>query len=122
MNDRTSRISEEIKKEIASIIQNEIKDPRLPQMVSVVSVNTTNDLRYSNVYVSVFGSDDDKKNALQALKSASGYIRREVGKRIQLRYTPEMHFEIDSSIEYGAYITKLINSTVPKSRDEEDGQ
>jgi len=112
MGDRTSRISEEMRKEISSIIMNDLKDPRMPSMVSVVSVNVTKDLRHAKVYISVLGSEEDKKNAQEGLKSASGFIRREVGHRMQLRYTPEMHFEIDDSIEHGVYMTKLINETV----------
>ena len=110
--DRTNRISEEMKKEISSVIQNELKDPRLPQMISVISADVTKDLRYAKVRISVLGSEDDKKNALQGLKSAAGFIRREIGHRMQLRYTPEILFELDSSIERGAYISKLINDTM----------
>jgi ribosome-binding factor A len=110
--DRTNRISEEMKKEVSSIIQNDVKDPRLPNIVSVMSANVTKDLRYAKIYISVLGSDEDKKNALSALKSAAGFIRREVGHRMQLRYTPEMLFELDNSIERGVYISKLINETM----------
>lgn len=110
--DRTNRISEEMKKEISGIIQNELKDPRLPQMISVISADVTKDLRYAKVYISVLGSEEDKKNALHALKSAAGFIRREIGHRMQLRYTPEMLFELDNSIERGAYMSKLINDTM----------
>lgn len=112
MVDRINRISEEVRKELSDIIQNDIKDPRLPRMVSILNVNVTKDLRYAKVHISVLGSEEDKKNALSALKSAAGYIRREIGHRVQLRYTPEFHFELDSSIEKGVYITKLINDTV----------
>lgn len=115
--DRTNRISEEMKKEVSSIIQNELKDPRLPQMTSVMSANVTKDLRYAKIYVSVFGGAEEKKNALSALKSAAGFIRREVGHRMQLRYTPEMQFELDDSIERGAYMTKLINDTMKEKKD-----
>ncbi|NLL04327.1 MAG: 30S ribosome-binding factor RbfA [Clostridiaceae bacterium] len=110
--DRTVRISEEMKREISTIIQSELKDPRLSCMISVTSVNVTKDLRYAKVYVSIMGNDEEKKNALDGLKSAAGFIRREVGQRIQLRYTPEVQFELDNSIEHGAYISKLINDTV----------
>jgi ribosome-binding factor A len=110
--DRTARISEEVKREVSAIIQNELKDPRLPQLISVTNVNVTKDLRYAKVYVSVMGSDEEKKNAIEGLKSAAGFIRREVGHRIQLRYTPEFQFELDNSIEHGAYISKLIHNTV----------
>lgn len=117
MKDRINRISEEIRRELGDIILNDIKDPRLPQMVSILSVNATNDLRYAKVFVSVLGSEEDKKNALAALKSAAGFIRREIGHRIQIRYTPELLFEIDNSIEHGVYMTKLINETVKQDDD-----
>ncbi|AEV69027.1 30S ribosome-binding factor RbfA [Acetivibrio clariflavus] len=112
--DRTARISEEMKREISSIIQNELKDPRLSSLISVTNVNVTKDLRYAKVYVSIMGNEEEKKNSLEGLKSAAGFIRREVGHRIQLRYTPEVQFELDNSIEHGAYISKLIDETVKK--------
>ena len=110
--DRTVRISEEMKREISAIIQGELKDPRLSRLISVTNVNVTMDLRYAKVFVSIMGNDEEKKNALDGLKSAAGFIRREVGHRIQLRYTPEIQFELDNSIEHGAYISKLINDAV----------
>lgn len=110
--DRTGRISEEMKKEISRIIQNELKDPRLPQMTSVISADVTRDLRYAKVYISVLGSEQEEKDAIEGLKSASGFIRREIGRRLKLRYTPELLFELDRSIERGVYITKLINDTM----------
>ena len=110
--DRTVRISEEMKREISAIIQSELKDPRLSRLISVTNVNVTKDLRYAKVYVSIMGNNEEKKNALDGLKSAAGFIRREVGHRIQLRYTPEVQFELDNSIEHGAYISKLINDAV----------
>jgi ribosome-binding factor A len=114
MVDRLSRISEEIKREVSEIIMNGLKDPRLPKLISVVSLNVTRDLRYAKVFVSVLGSEEDKKNAIEGLKSAAGFIRREVGHRIQLRYTPELQFELDNSIEHGVYMTKLIDDTINK--------
>lgn len=108
MNNRIDRISEEIKKEMGSIIQNEIKDPRMPNMVSITSLNVTKDLKYAKVFISVFGNEEDKKNALNALKSAAGFIRREIGHRIQIRNTPELHFELDNSIEHGFHIESLL--------------
>lgn len=109
MVDRIYRISEEVKKELCKIVQNEIKDPRMPKLTSITTVKVTKDLRYAKVFVSVLGNELDKKNALEALKSAAGFIRREIGHRIQLRYTPEFKFEIDNSIEHGIYITSLID-------------
>ncbi|MFZ5989832.1 MAG: 30S ribosome-binding factor RbfA [Bacillota bacterium] len=109
--DRIMRISEEVRKELSSIIQNELKDPRLSKLISITRVNVTKDLRYAKVYVSVLGSDAEKASSIEGLKSAAGFIRREIGHRIQLRYTPEIHFELDNSIEQGAYITRLISET-----------
>lgn len=112
MADRIARISEEIKKEVSDIIQNSIKDPRIPGMVSVLAANATKDLRYVKVYISVFGDEKDKKNCEDALKSAAGYIRREIGHRLNLRVTPEPIFVIDDSIEYGAHISDIIQNTL----------
>lgn len=109
--DRIARISEEIRKEMSSIIQNELKDPRLSKLISITHINVTKDLRYAKVFVSILGNEEEKISALEGLKSAAGFIRREIGHRVQIRHTPEIHFELDNSIEKGAYITKLINET-----------
>lgn len=114
MIERTSRISEEMKREISSIIQKEIKDPRMPEFVSITELKVTKDLRYAKVYISVYGSEEEKKNAINVLKNAAGFIRHEIGQRIQLRYTPELQFELDNSIEHGIYVNKLINETLKK--------
>ena len=79
--DRLARISGEIKKEISNIIQNDLKDPRLSQLISVTDVNVTKDLRYAKVRISVMGSEEDKNNSIEGLKSAAGFIRREIGHR-----------------------------------------
>ncbi|NLO38394.1 MAG: 30S ribosome-binding factor RbfA [Ruminiclostridium sp.] len=110
--DRTDRIAGEMKKEIADLISNTIKDPRLPELVSITAVRVTKDLRYAKVFVSVYGDDQQKKDALQALKHAAGFVRREIGQRIQLRYTPEILFVLDDSIEYGMHISNLIDKTM----------
>jgi ribosome-binding factor A len=112
MADRINRISEEMKKEVSSIIQTELKDPRLPKLISITVMNVTKDLRHAKIFVSILGDDEEKKNAMTALKSAAGFIRREIGHRMQLKFTPEMHFELDDSIEKGVYISKLINDTI----------
>ncbi len=101
-----------MKKEIADLISNTIKDPRLPELVSITAVRVTKDLRYAKVFVSVYGDDQQKKDALQALKHAAGFVRREIGQRIQLRYTPEILFVLDDSIEYGMHISNLIDKTM----------
>jgi ribosome-binding factor A len=101
-----------MQKEIADLIRNTIKDPRLPGLVSVTAVRVTKDLRYAKVFVSVFGNDQEKKDALEALKHAAGFVRHEIGQRIQLRYTPEMLFVLDDSIEHGMHISHLIDKTL----------
>lgn len=114
--DRTDRISEEIKKELSDLIRNQIKDPRLPEFVSITLVRVTKDLRYAKVYVSVLGDEEKKKGAIEALTSAAGFIRHEIGQRINLRYTPELHFKLDDSIEHGMYVTKLIEETIGQTK------
>lgn len=106
---RTDRVSEEIKRELAAIIR-ELKDPRLPSMVSVVNVRVTKDLKFAKANISVMGDEKKKKDAFAALKSASGYIRKEVSRRLNLRNTPEFTFVEDDSIEYGAHIEQLLKN------------
>ena len=114
-NYRGGRINGEVKREISTIIRNEIKDPRLTAMVSVTDVKVTKDLRYAKVFVSIFGKDDEEKNnTFIALKNASGYIRREIGQRINLRYNPQIIFELDDSINYGMHIEELIQKVKDK--------
>jgi len=108
-NYRGGRINEEFKREISTLIRNSIKDPRLSAMISVTDVKVTKDLRYAKVYVSIFcESDEEKKSNLEALKSASGFIRKELGHKVNLRHTPEILFEIDDSINYGMHMDELI--------------
>ena len=106
---RIDKINGEVMRELANIIRS-LKDSRIPLMTSVVKVSVTNDLRYAKAYISVMGDDETKKKAMEGLKSAAGYIRREIGKRIDLRYTPEVIFELDDSIEHGARIEELLNN------------
>jgi ribosome-binding factor A len=110
--DRIDRISEEVKRELSDIIQNHIKDPRLPPFVSVTSVRVTKDLMHAKSFVSVLGTEEQKLGALKALQSAAGYIRHEIGQRVKLRFTPEFHFHLDDSIEHGMHISKLISDTM----------
>jgi ribosome-binding factor A len=104
-NYRGGRINEEVKREISVIIRDEIKDPRMTAMVSITAVKVTKDLRYAKVFVSIFGNNEEEKNeTFAALKSASGYIRKEIGQRINLRNTPQILFELDDSISYSMKI------------------
>lgn len=108
-SNRIGRINEEIQKALASLIR-ELKDPRVQDtMISITRVEATPDLRYAKIYVS-FLQEEKAKDALKGLRSAGGYLRRELGRALQLRYTPELVWEQDDSITYGAKMLKLINS------------
>ena len=108
-NNRLNRIDEELKKELSNIISYELENSKITGMISVTKVKTTPDLRYSKVYVSILNSKN-KKETLLGLKQASGYIRSKIATRINLRITPELVFELDESLEYGAKIDSIIES------------
>lgn len=118
---RVRRVAEQIKKDVGQIISAEIKDPRVAGLTSVTEVQLTRDLRYASVYVSIYGSSAEKEDTLQALIRASKFIRGEVGKRIRLRYTPEINFFLDNSMEYGAHIEEVIKS-LKKEEKESNGR
>lgn len=105
---RIDRIKEEVKREMSAILR-ELKDPRISSMTSIVAAEVTRDLKYAKIYISVMGSDEEKKNTLAALKSATGYIKREIGQRLDLRCVPQPTFVLDTSIDYGMHINELIN-------------
>ncbi len=115
---RTKRIGEEIKKIVSKLIREEIKDPRISSLVSITDVEVTSDLKYAYIYISVLSGD--KEGTLKGLKSASGFVRREVGKSIKLRYTPEMVFKLDESIEKGLYMSNLINNLQKKEEKKDE--
>lgn len=106
---RIDKINGEVMRELATVIR-ELKDSRIPLMTSVVAVHVTNDLRYAKAYISVMGDENTKKKAMEGLNSAAGFIRRQIGKRVDLRYTPEFIFELDNSIEHGSHIDKLLKN------------
>ena len=110
-SNRIGRINEEIQRELASLIRT-VKDPRVTGLISITAVDTTPDLRYAKVFVSVLDKSDSAQ-VLKGLKSASGWLRRELGRALQLRYTPELTFVADHSIEEGAHILKLLNDLEP---------
>ena len=120
-SNRIGRINEEIQKELSALLRN-LKDPRVQNtMISITHVEATPDLRYAKVYVS-FLQDDLAQEALKGLKSAGGYLRRELGRALNLRYTPELVWELDDSITYGAKMLKLINSLeVNQDADTDEG-
>ena len=117
-SNRINRINEEIQKELSDLIRN-LKDPRIQNtMISITRVETTPDLRYTKVYVS-FLQEDRAADALKGLKSAAGYLRRELGRSLNLRYTPQIMWALDDSITYGAKMLALINSLNTGSNEEE---
>ena len=106
-SNRINRINEEIQKELSSLLRS-LKDPRVQGgMVTITHVDTTSDLRYSRIFVSVLDKSQEK-DVVKGLKSAAGYLRRELGASLRLRYTPELQFIADDSIEYGAHILELL--------------
>lgn len=107
-SNRIERINEEIQRELASLIPN-VKDPRVSWLISVTAVDTTPDLRYAKIYISVLDKSDCAQ-VLKGLKSASGYLRRELGHALQLRYTPELTFVRDDSIDQGAHILDMLRN------------
>ena len=117
-SNRIGRINEEIQKELASLIRN-LKDPRVQNtMISITRVETTPDLRFTKVYAS-FLQEDRAADALKGLKSAAGYLRRELGRSLNLRHTPQIMWALDDSITYGAKMLALINSLNAGSGEEE---
>mgnify|MGYP003293539415 CR=1 FL=1 len=117
-SNRKGRINEELQRELSALIRT-LKDPRVQQsMVSVTKVEATGDLRYAKVYISVLDKDKSKET-IRGLRSAGGFLRREIGSRLQLRYTPELIFEEDDSIAYGAKMFELLRSLDVKG-DESD--
>ncbi|MBQ4040429.1 MAG: 30S ribosome-binding factor RbfA [Oscillospiraceae bacterium] len=118
-SNKIQRINEDIQRVLSDRLR-EIKDPRVRQgMASIVAVDTTGDLRWCKVYISVLGLESEKE-FMKGLKSASGWLRRELGNTLSLRYTPELVFQLDKSIEYGAHINTVINS-LDISPEEDDG-
>ncbi|MDO5435213.1 MAG: 30S ribosome-binding factor RbfA [Clostridia bacterium] len=104
---RIDRISEEVRREVDAIIRGELGDPRICGTFSVTRAEVTGDLRYAKIYVSVL-EDDLRDGLLEALRSAKGYIRRSLGKRMIIRYTPELIFVNDKNIAYGVHIAKVL--------------
>ena len=118
-SNRIGRINEDLQREISALIRS-LKDPRVQQsMVSVTKVEATGDLRYAKVYISVLDKDKSKET-LKGLKSAGGFLRREIGSRLQLRYTPELVFEEDDSIAYGAKMFELLRSLDVKKEENDN--
>ena len=106
---RPGRIGEEIRRVISAMMLTELKDPRISSLVSIMAVDVTEDYSYATVYVSVYGSDEEKEKTLKAFRSGAGFIQHEIGKQIKIRHVPKLIFKIDNTIEYGMHISKIIH-------------
>jgi ribosome-binding factor A len=113
---RSSRIGEQMKKELSDIIGRKLKDPRVG-FVTVTAVDVTGDLQQATVFITVLGDEEQKESTLKALMKATGFMRAEVGKRVRLRKTPELIFQFDESIEYGNRIEGLLADLQKKQND-----
>ncbi|MDO5300947.1 MAG: 30S ribosome-binding factor RbfA [Tissierellia bacterium] len=98
-NRRVHRISEEMRREVADLVQNKLKDPRIPEFTSISYVEVTRDLSFANIGISVLGNEEEKMDALEGINSAKGFIKKELGKRLKLRQMPELIFHTDDRIE-----------------------
>ena len=120
---KNTRINGEVLKELSLIIREEIKDPRIHMMTSVTAVEVAPDLKTCKAYISVLGDDKEKSDTIAGLRSAEGYIRRLLAKRLNLRNTPEIQFRLDESIEYGIHMSKVsreVNQEISESEGEDE--
>lgn len=121
---RASRMNEDIMRELCAIIRT-VKDPRVSNLISVVRVEVTNDLSYATCYISAFEGHEKTAESIKGLKSAAGYMRRELGRALDLRHVPELRFVADDSIEHSAHINRLLIDVRPEGgypEDDEDGE
>jgi len=119
-SNRLIRINQEVMFDLSNILRGDLKDPRISPLASIVKVDTTPDLKFCKVYVSVMGDEKEQKETLEGLKSSAGHIRSELAHRTNLRNTPQLTFVIDHSIEYGVEISALIDKVVRHDDEEEN--
>lgn len=120
---RANRIGEEIRRIISELLLNGLKDPRINSMTSISNVDVTRDLSYAKIYVSVFGNEEEKKDTIDGLNSAKGFIRKTIGSNLDIRYIPEPIFILDESIEEGIRMSKLIEEINKKqNKDNKDNK
>lgn len=117
---KNTRINGEVQKELSRLIATEIKDPRIHPMTSVVAVEVAPDLKNAKVYISVLGDEESRQSTYQGLKSAASFMRGQLAKTINLRNTPELHFIMDQSIEYGVNMSKLIDDVNKDIKDDKE--
>ena len=111
---KNTRVNAEVQRELSNILRGGIKDPRVSPMTSVVAVEVAPDLKTCKAYISVLGNEEAAQNTLAGLKSAEGYIRRQLARTVNLRNTPEIRFILDQSIEYGVHMSKIIDEVTAK--------
>jgi ribosome-binding factor A len=117
---RTDRLSEQVKQEVYAIVRS-LKDPRIPQMFTITYASVTPDLRHAKIGVSTLGEKERHADFVKALKGAAGFIRRELGARMQLRYVPELSFVYDDSIEYSVHIQQKLEQIQTKEQQDDSG-
>ena len=111
-NSRGGRVNSDVQRVISHVIEFEIKDPRVSSLVSVTRCDVTNDLKECKAYISVLGSDEDAESTMEGLNRASGFIRKRLAESLNLRYTPQIEFKLDKSIEYGVMMSKKIDDII----------
>ena len=117
---KNTRINGEVQKELSNIIHNEIKDPRISPMTSVISAVVAPDLKTCKAYISVYGTPEEKEDTMAGLKKAEGFIRRLLASNMNMRNTPEIRFVLDESIEYGVSMSKMIDEVAAKDKAADD--
>lgn len=117
---KNTRINQEVQKELSMLISREVKDPRINPLTSVVNVEVAPDLKTAKIYISVLGDEESQKNTLIGLKSCASYLRGQLARSINLRNTPELHFVVDQSIEYGVNMSKLITEVNKDLHEKEE--
>ncbi|UCH42877.1 MAG: 30S ribosome-binding factor RbfA [Dehalococcoidales bacterium] len=113
MAHRIERVNSLIRQELSNLLQSQVKDPRLGSFIAITGVSTSSDLKHARIFVSHMGIQAEKQETLDVLATASGFLRRELGKNLKLRYTPELNFQWDDSIEHGDYLLQLIDRFTP---------
>jgi ribosome-binding factor A len=121
MTRRIERLNSVIQQEISQLLREQVNDPRLTSLISITEVSTSSDLRHTKVFISTFGDNVDKKEILQGFTAASGFLRRQLANRLQLRHMPELSFHFDDSIEHAAEVLKIIDEVASKDAENEDG-
>lgn len=116
------RVNSEVQREMSQIIREDLKDPRIHSMTSVMSVEVTPDLKYAKIFVSVLGDDEEKEKTMEGLRKSASYARHQLARRMNLRNTPELTFVLDTSIEYGVKMSKRIEELNHGQQDGGDGE